>query len=197
MLGSLRVLLLTATYTIVGVGLAWLWYRGQYGLVGALALIALLLAAAVAPLARRLITTQPMLALHVFEAYSWVNGLLAAVVTSTTVVVTIEFAKVTPAADPDKELLKQVGAAIIALIGGLVVATKDVDATLGKHIEKEFQAKFTLEGAPAPGKVGLKKKSKSLIAVFTRYANNWTDWSKDNRHARVLTLQENLVKDRV
>ena len=98
--------------------------------------------------------------------------------------------------DPVKEVVTQVSAALTALISGLVVATKDADETLGKRIAKEFQARFTVVGQEEEGKTALKADSPSLLAVFTRYENGWTDWSKDNRDARVASLDEHLAADR-
>jgi hypothetical protein len=159
--------------------------------------VGIALALGVAPIARSRITSNPVFALRTFEAYSWINGLLAAVAASATILVSVELTGIAGTASPQKELVTQVSTALTALIGGLVVATKDADETLGKRIAKEFQARFTLQGQPGAGKVALKAGSPSLLAVFTKYANGWTDWTADNRAARVQKLKANLAADRV
>jgi hypothetical protein len=184
-LAPMKVPIATALYTLLGVLLAKYWYDGVYWLTVLVLAVALLLAIVVAPLARNFITRYPMAALGMFEGYSWINGLLAAVAACATVLVTVELSALAPEDDPVKELFTQVSAALTTLIGGVVVATKDTDETLGKGIAKEFQGKFTIEGNPKKGKVQLKPDSPSLLAVFTRYANDWTDWSRENRKARI------------
>lgn len=196
MLAPLRVPLATAAYTLVGVLLATFWFDGVRWPVWGTAVLAILLALALTPVARSLITSRPLAALRVFESYSWVNGLLTAVATSVTVLVTVSLTAAAGKDDPVKEVVTQVSAALTALISGLVVATKDADETLGKRIAKEFQAKFTVVGQEEEGKTALKADSPSLLAVFTRYENGWTDWSKDNRDARVASLDEHLAADR-
>lgn len=198
MLAPLRAPLVTALYSAVGVLLAKTWYDGSRWPSLLVLLVSLALALGLAPLARRNITTNPRSALRLFESYSWVNGLLAAVLAALTIVVTIEFASVAGKVDPQKELVTQLSAAITSLLGGLLVATKDEDESLGKRIAKEFQARFTMAGQTknAEGKVPLKKGSPSLIAVFTNYDYGWTDWSSANRRERVEELQKNLAADR-
>ena len=44
--------------------------------------------------------------------------------------------------------------------------------------------------------MALQPGSQSEVAVFTRYANHWTDWSQDNRAARVKVSNDNLATDR-
>jgi len=197
MLAPLIVPLATALYTLLGVLLAKFWYDNVYWPVVVALIVAVILAAAVAPVSRAFITSSPMAALRSFEAYSWINGLLAAVAASATVIVTVELAAVAGKDDPLKELVTQVSAALTALIGGMVVATKDADETLGKRIAKEFRAKFTMEGHPEAGKMTLKRDSPSLLAVFTNYSNSWTDWSADNREARIKSLRDNLATDAI
>lgn len=196
MLAPLKVPLATAVYTLVGILLASWWFAEVYWPVWLAAALAVALAFGLAPLGRRLVTTRPRQALRVFESYAWVNGLLTAVATSATVLVTVSLTAAAGTDDPIKELVTQASAAITALIGGVVVATKDADETLGTRIAKEFQACFTVVGQEEPGKVALRPESPSLLAVFTKYANGWTDWSKDNREARVAALSDHLAADR-
>jgi len=197
MLAPLRVPVATALYALLGILLAKYWYDGvhwpMWTALGAVVALAL----GTAPTARSLITRRPLLALRVFETYSWINGLLAAVAACATVLVTVRLTEAAGGNDPVKELVTQASAALITLIGGVLVATKDVDETLGKRIAKEFQAKFTMRGQEQDGKVALKEGSAALLAVFTKYENGWTDWSGDNRTARITLLQDNLARDRV
>jgi hypothetical protein len=207
LLAPLKVPLATAAYTLVGLVLAKYWYDGVYWPTWVALLGAVALAVGIAPAARSLITRRPKAALRAFESYAWLNGLLAAVATCATVLVTVKLSAVAGEKDPVKELITQASTALTALIGGVVVATKDQDETLGKWIAKEFQAKFTVRGQEAqgqgpqaqdvPGLVTLKPDSASLIALHTKYENGWTDWSKDNRVARVECLHDNLAADRV
>jgi|tagenome__1003787_1003787.scaffolds.fasta_scaffold20817796_3 hypothetical protein len=197
MLAPLKVPLATVVYTALGILLAKFWYDGAPWATLVALFVAAALALSTAPLARQLITSKPSLSLDLFESYSWITGLLTAVATAATVLVTVELAAVAGKEDPLKELVTQASAALTALIGGVVVATKDVDESLGKWIAKEFQLRFTMEGQEPGEKVVLKKDSPSLLAVFTKYENGWTDWSKDNRAARVKSLEENLSNDKI
>ncbi len=206
LLAPLKAPLATAVYTLVGVLLAKYWYDGLYWPTWVALAVAIALAVGIAPAARSLITRRPQTALRAFESYAWINGLLAAVAVCTTVLVTVELTALAGKEDPLKELVTQASTALTALIGGIVVATKDEDEALGKWIAKEFQAKFTMRGQVAMGPeeertvngtVPLNPESKSLIAVYTKYSHGWTDWSKDNRVARIKSLQENLATDRV
>jgi len=181
MLAPLRLPLATVVFTALGLLLAKLWYDGNQWATGIALAIAAALALSIAPVARGFITSKPARSLALFESYSWVNGLLTAVATAATVLVTVQLTAVAGKDDPLKELVTQTCAALTALIGGIVVATKDVDESLGKWIAKEFQSRFTMEGQDPGGKVVLKRDSPSLLAIFTKYENGWTDWSKDNR----------------
>jgi predicted lysophospholipase L1 biosynthesis ABC-type transport system permease subunit len=197
MLEPLKVPLATALYTLLGLLLATFWYDDVHWPLWTAVAAAIVLALGVAPIARAQITRKPVIALRVFEAYGWINGLVAAVATCTTVLVSVELGALGGKDDPVKELVTQVTTALTSLIGGIVVATKDADATLGRRIAREFQSRFTLEGQPDPGdKLALKRGSPSLLAVFTKYENGWTDWSEDNRAARIRSLDENLAADR-
>lgn len=197
MLAPLKVPVASAAYTLIGLLLAKYWYDGVYWPTWLTLAVALALAFGIAPIARRFITTKPTLALRAFESYGWINGLLSAVAACVAVLVTVKLTAVAGKDDPVKQLVTQASTALTALIGGIVVATKDTDDKLGKWIAREFQAKFTRAGKGEPGKVALKAGSESEVAVFTRYANHWTDWSEDNRAARVKALNEHLAADRV
>ena len=196
MLAPLKVPVATALYTLVGLLLAKLWYDDRHWPLWIALAVAVALALAMAPLARAQITQRPLVALRVFETYSWINGLLAAVGACAAVLVTVGLSSVAGSDNPTKELVSQASAALTTLIGGLVVATKDADETLGRRIAKEFQGRFTMEGQPEQGKVALKRDSPSLLALFTKYENGWTDWSEDNRAARVQALAAHLPADR-
>ena len=196
MLAPLKVPVATALYTLLGVLLAKLWYDDVHWPLWVSLVVVTALAVGTAPLARAEITRRPLVALRIFETYSWINGLLAAVAACTTVLVTIELSAVAGKDDPVKELVTQASAALTTLIGGIVVATKDADETLGRRIAKEFQARFTMAGQTGTGAVPLAPGSPSLLAVFTKYENGWTDWTADNRLARVTSLQEHLAADR-
>ncbi|MGN9914694.1 hypothetical protein ACTMTJ_44915 [Phytohabitans sp. LJ34] len=197
MLAPLRVPLATALYALIGILLARYWYDGVHWPTWTTLGVAAALAFCAAPTARSQITRRPLLAMRIFETYSWINGLLAAVAACATVLVTVKLAAAGGDDDPLKELVTQASAALTTLIGGIVVATKDVDETLGKRIAKEFQAKFTVQGQEQEGKVTLERDSAALLAVFTKYENGWTDWSEDTRAARIKSLEDNLVTDRV
>jgi hypothetical protein len=196
MLAPLKVPLATAVFTLLGVLLAKYWYDDVHWPLWLALVVVLLLALGMTPAARSQITTNPLRALRLFETYSWINGLLAAVASCATVLVTIELTALAGDENPVKQLVTSASAALTALISGVVVATKDIDETLGKRIAKEFQKKFTMPGSAKEGEVVLSAGSKSLIAVFTRYENGWTDWSADNREARVKSLAANLASDR-
>lgn len=196
MLAPMKVPFATAVYAITGLLLAQYWYDGMYWPTLVAAILTIVLMFGLTPLARRYIATRPVRALKFFEAYWWVNGLATAVLTCGGVLVAVQFTKLGGEGDPTKELFAQASAALTALIGGVVVATKDADESLGKRIAKEFQARFTMEGQNEKGKVTLHRESPSLIAVFTRYENGWTDWSESNRYERAQSLQDHLDRDR-
>lgn len=196
MLAPLKVPFATAVYAIAGLVLAKFWFDAIYWPTLAAALSAIALMLGLAPVGRNYIPSKPRRALAFFEAYWWVNGLATAVLTCAAVLATVELTGLAGTEDPTKELVTQSSAALTALIGGVVVATKDADETFGKRIAKEFQARFTMEGQEEEGKVTLRRESPSLIAVFTRYENGWTDWSEVNRGERVESLQQNLHRDR-
>lgn len=196
MLSPLKIPVATAVYTLLGVLLAKYWFDGIHWPMWLALIIAGAAALGVAPIARSQITSKPVVAMRAFETYSWINGLLAAIAACATVLVTVELSAIAGKDDPLKELITQATAALTTLIGGVVVATKDADETLGKRIAKEFESKFTVEGQPENGKVALKPDSAALLAVFSKYANGWTDWSRDNRTARVESLRDNLASDK-
>lgn len=212
MLAPLKAPAITAAYTLVGLLLTRWWFDGHYWPAILLLVVSTVLALAIWPIGSALITRQPLRALTLFESYAWVNGLLAAAAVCVSSLAAITLGGIAPGEDPLKSLIGQAGTALTTLVAGIFVAAKDADETLGKRIGNEFKSRFTMEGqvlsqerrSKEPPAVlrrwadeAKRELSPSLIAVFAEYANGWTDWSEDNRRARVKSLAANLDKDKV
>lgn len=201
MLAPLKDPLVSVLYTLLGLLLAKWWFDGLIWPALVLLGLCLVFTLALSPAADSQIVVNPKRALRILEAYAWVNGLLAASAVCVTTLVMVTGNGLAGKEDPTMTLIKAVATALTTLIGGVFVATKDADDTVGKRIAKQFQEKFTMEGQEddegEESKVVLKKGSESILALFTRYAYGWTDWTEDNRRARIDSLATHLAGDLV
>ncbi|MCW2805972.1 MAG: hypothetical protein QOF52_333 [Propionibacteriaceae bacterium] len=186
MIDALRIPVLTAIYSLIGVGLAALWYSGMREVALGLGVAALIVAVVLGVVADRLITSKPKISLFLYEYRALAIGILSAVASCFTVLITIYFTELAGSLDPQKTLLSTLSSSLTALIAGLFVSAKDTDEVLGKFIASKFQARFRAEGETlSEGQVALPPDSDALRAVFAAYSYGWTDWSRDIRHERI------------